>query len=123
MKGHEMPDDLDKQTDLLVEAGVADQVVRFLPSQRASAEGVRLAECKFWARWTMEDDEGRPTPKPRLQVAVRYPSNRRDTGNVRLFHGCAITVFDDGPNTLTGDETLDDEQLKLVRHLAGPRPS
>jgi len=119
MSGYQIPDDLDEQTRQLVEAGVAEKLMRFLPSQRANARGATLDACKFWARWTT-DDEGRPTRQPWLQVVVRYPTNREN--DPHPFYGCAITVAAEGPWFLAEQETLDTDQLVLVEQLAGPRP-
>lgn len=64
---HKVPEDVEEQTCRLVEAGIAERVLRQLPFMRANAQGVTLEECQFWAQKVDRSDEA---DGPSLQIVI-----------------------------------------------------
>jgi hypothetical protein len=114
-----IPLNVDEQTRLLVEAGIAAKVLRFLPHMIEETANVTLEQCRFWAERTYEHIDGLPLLAAGLQVVVQYP--RYDDDRPYPYSGYGMIVAAGGdPWILTNGEYLSPEQLTLVEQLAGP---
>ena len=110
--GYTIPKNINEQTRMLVQAGVAQILMKALPNMRASARGAKLPECQFWCEWTYDDGE-RIGRIPMLQAVVKYPSPERGG-----FSGCGIIVEIEG-GVVAGYTS---DQIAVMKQLAGPRP-
>lgn len=120
---YRIPLNVEVQTCLLVEAGVAAMVLRFLPHMVKGATNVALEQCGFWAERMYEQREtGLPLPGGGLQVVIQYP--RYTHSGLCAYYGYGIPVtIDEKPLPLGDGEYLSPKQIALVEQSAGPPES